>query len=429
MKEFKVMRTRRKRTSFTTKKRRNYSFTPRRRKSYNKSGTVIAMVLCAVVMIGSVCAVCIKFLSYDWGRSVTPELAVADSCVVENDQLTTLIMKNGDVNLLSPAVSEKALESLEFTSSDESIVSVDSGGRVDAKKEGTATVSIKALGFDSSCEITVEKAEKRDKDDYITTAITANLDTVEKNKKDGTKNLYSIKVNRRTNVVTVYTYDKNGKYTVPVRSMICSCGEFTDENITPTGKYSVYFKNRWHPLFGDVYGQYVTGFSGVYLFHSVPYKDKSADTLKTDEFNKLGSNASQGCVRLMIGDAKWIFDNVDMNTSVEVVDKHEGADPLGAPKTVKIPSTPNWDPTDPAKKNPYKDAQPLIEGAADVTVKKNSDYEPKVTAKDGCGNDITDRLKVTGNVISSKVGTYLVTYEVTDDFNNTASVTVTVTVE
>jgi hypothetical protein len=134
MKEFKVMRTRRKRTSFTTKKRRNYSFTPRRRKSYNKSGTVIAMVLCAVVMIGSVCAVCIKFLSYDWGRSATPELAVADSCVVENDQLTTLIMKNGDVNLLSPAVSEKALESLEFTSSDESIVSVDSGGRVDAKK-------------------------------------------------------------------------------------------------------------------------------------------------------------------------------------------------------------------------------------------------------------------------------------------------------
>lgn len=429
MKEFKVMRTRRKRTSFTSKKRRNYSFTPRRRKSYNNSGTVIAMVLCAVVLVSSVCAVCLKFLSFDRGDAPEPQLVVADSCVVENDKITTLTMKNGDINLLSPTVSEKALESMEFVSSDDSIVSVDSGGRVDAKNEGKATVSIKALGFESSCEITVEKAEKSDKSNYVTTAITANLDTLEKNKKDGTKHLYSIKVNRRTNTVTVYTYDKNGKYTIPVRAMVCSCGEFTDENITPTGKYSVYFKNRWHPLFGDVYGQYVTGFSGVYLFHSVPYEEESAGTLKTDEFNKLGTNASQGCVRLMISDAKWIFDNIDMNTSVEVVDKHEGADPLGTPKVVKIPSTPKWDPTDPAKKNPYKGAQPVIEGANDITIKKDSDYESKVTAKDGCGNDITDKLKVTGNVMSNKVGTYLVTYEVTDDFNNTAKVTVTVTVE
>lgn len=429
MKEFKVMRTRRRRTSFTTKKRRNYSFTSRRRKSYNKSGTVIAMVLCAVVLVSSVCAVCVKFLSFDRKDVTQPQLVVADSCVVENNKISTLTMKNGDINLLSPAVSEKTFESLEFISSDEDVVSVDSGGRVDAKKEGTATVSIKALGFESSCEITVEKADKRDESEYVTTAITANLETLEKNKKDDTKHLYSIKVNRRTNTVTVYTYDKNGNYTVPVRAMVCSCGEFTEENTTPTGKYSVYFKNRWHPLFGDVYGQYVTGFSGVYLFHSVPYEEESAGTLKTDEFNKLGTNASQGCVRLMIGDAKWIFDNIDMNTSVEVVDKNEGADPLGTPSTVKIPNTPKWDPSDPAKKNPYKGAQPTIEGANDITVKKDSDYDSEVTAKDGCGNDITDRLKVTGNVMSNKVGTYLVTYEVTDDFNNTAEVTVTVTVE
>lgn len=426
MKEFKVMRTRRRKTTFTSPKRRNYNFTSKRRKSYNKSGMFIAMVLCAVVLVGSVCAVCVKFLSFTRGDG--PELVVTNSCVVENDKTTTLTMKNGEIYFLSPAVSEKVLESIDFASSDESIVSVDSGGRVDAKKEGQATVSVTALGFNSSCEITVKKAEKEKKSKYITTAITANLDAVEKNKKDGAKNLYSIKVNRRTNTVTVYTYDKNGKYTIPVRSMICSCGEFTDENITPTGKYSVYFKNLWHPLFGDVYGQYVTGFSGVYLFHSVPYEKMSADTLKTDEFNKLGTNASQGCVRLMIGDAKWIYDNIDMKTSVEVVDKKEGSDPLGTPKVVKIPSTPKWDPTDPAKKNPYKDALPVIEGIGDITIKKNSDYDSKVTAKDSCGNDITDRVKVTGNVITDKVGKYLVTYEVTDDFNNYVQTTVAVEV-
>jgi hypothetical protein len=249
-----------------------------------------------------------------------------------------------------------------------------------------------------------------------------------KNKTNTSKNPYSVTINHRTNTVTVYTYDSNGDYVIPVRAMVCSCGEQTEENETILGVFSVYFKEKWHPLFGDVYGQYVTGFSGVYLFHSVPYEKMSAETLKTDEFNKLGTNASQGCVRLMIGDAKWIYDNIDMKTSVEVVDKKEGSDPLGTPKAVKIPSTPKWDPTDPAKKNPYKDALPVIEGIGDITIKKNSDYDSKVTAKDSCGNDITDRVKVTGNVITDKVGKYLVTYEVTDDFNNYVQTTVAVEV-
>ena len=386
------------------------------------------MTLCAVVLVGSVCALCLKFLSYE--PTVEPvDTIVTDSCVIENEKISTLILKNGDISVLDVSVDDETQPSLEFLSSDPEVVSVDSGGRVDAKKEGVAVITASASGFSGSCEITVEKAEKEPDSKEITTAVTANPDVVAKNRKDKSKNLYSIKVNRRTNIVTVYTYDENGKYVVPVRAMAASCGEFTDENTTPTGKYSVYFKSRWHPLFGDVYGQYVTGFSGVYLFHSVPYKTTSADSLKTDEFNKLGTNASQGCVRLMVSDSKWIYDNVDMNTDVEVIDKKEGADPLDIPQTVKISEKPYWDPTDPSGENPYKDKVPVIKGAKDITVAKDSDFDSKVTAKDGCGNDISDKIVTTGNVLTSKPGKYLVTYEVTDAFNNTAQVTVTVTVE
>ena len=429
MKEFKVMRTRRRRSSFTSRKRRNYGFKTRRRYHSNHRVAVsVAMTLCAVVLVGSVCALCLKFLSYE--QTVAPSTTiVTDSCVIENEKTSTLILKNGDISVLEVSVDEEAQPSLEFQSSDPEIVSVDSGGRIDAKKEGVAVVTASTFGFSGSCEVTVEKASEDPDSKEITTAITTNSDIVAKNRKDKTKNLYSIKVNRRTNIVTVYTYDEKGRYVVPVRTMVASCGEFTDENITPTGKYSVYFKSRWHPLFGDVYGQYVTGFSGVYLFHSVPYKTTSADSLKTDEFNKLGTNASQGCVRLMVSDSKWIYDNVDMNTDVEVIDKKENDDLIDTPHAVKITEKPYWDPTDPSSKNPYKDKVPVIKGAKDITVKKDSDFDSKVTAKDSCGNDITDRIVTTGNVITSKPGKYLVTYEVTDDFHKTAEVTVTVTVE
>ena len=42
-----------------------------------------------------------------------------------------------------------------------------------------------------------------------------------------TKNKYYIKVNYGAQVVTIYTYDKNGKYTIPVRACVCSTGAAT----------------------------------------------------------------------------------------------------------------------------------------------------------------------------------------------------------
>lgn len=413
MKEFKVMRKRR---------HRRVSKDARRR---NRALAIISMVLCAVVLVGGVCALCFKYLALN--EEVQHQ--AFEPCVIENEQTTTLIMKTGQTSMLTVPIEEDKLIELEFVSDNPDVLTVDSGGRVDAIKEGVATVTAYSRDFTGMCTVTVEKAQEAESKSKFTTAYIANLDIVKENKKDASQNLYSVTVNRRTNTVTVYTYDEKGDYVIPVRAMVCSCGEFTDENITPVGEYSVYMKNRWHGLFGDVYGQYITGFSGHYLFHSVPYLKTSENTLKSDEFNKLGTNASQGCVRLMVADAKWIYDNIDIYTSVEVIDKTSGSDPLGTPPAIKVDTDIKWDPTDPHRKNPYNEKAPQIVGPKDITIAKNTDYEPKVKALDTCSNDITDKMTVTGNVITSKAGQYLVTYSVTDDLGKTAETTITVTVK
>lgn len=437
MKEMKVIRRRKRRkpgrynSGYSYSRPYSYSYvgvgSSRQRSS--KSPLLIAMTFCAVILVFGVCTLCFKFLQSRPHNYFQNETAATEPCVIENGQSTSLIIKVGEVHILSVPVSDKEMDKVEFVSSDPEIVTIDSGGRIDALKEGQATVTAQGKDFSGTCTVTVDKAQEKNALTEYTTAYVANLDIVENNKKDGSQNLYSVKINRRTNTVTVYTYDENGDYVVPVRAMVCSCGEMNEENITPVGEYSVYFKNYWHALFGDVYGKYVTGFSGHYLFHSVPYKETESYTLKADEFNKLGTNASQGCVRLMIADAKWIYDNLDMYSEVAVIDDSSKADPLGTPPTVKVDTSIGWDPTDPHKDNPYNEKFPVISGVQDITIKKNSDFDPKVTAVDSCLQDITDKIEVVGNVITSKKGTYKVTYKVTGDLGKTASQTATITVE
>lgn len=405
MKEMKVIRIRKRRQE-------------KKRKIVITLVSILALVAVAAVVWGGV----YLFKNIDFGAPDQP-------CVIENEKTSTLILNTGDKQVLTVDASDRVFDTLQFASSDESVLSVDSGGRVDAKKQGVATITAKGDNYLGKCTITVNKAQSKPKVTEYTTAIVTNLDVLNKNKANKSKNPYSVTINRRTNTVTVYTYDDKGDYVIPVRAMVCSCGEQNKENQTILGVFSVYFKEKWHPLFGDVYGQYVTGFSGNYLFHSVPYTKASANTLKTEEFNKLSTHASQGCIRLMISDAKWVYDNLPLNTVVEVVDESKDFDVLGKPVAVKIPLDVKWDPTDPHAYNPYRKKAPIINGVKDMTISVGEQYKPKVTALDTCSNDISDRVKVTGNVVTSKKGTYLVTYSVTDDLKKTTEITATVTVK
>lgn len=180
---------------------------------------------------------------------------------------------------------------------------------------------------------------------------------------------YYIKVNNTMNTVTIYTKDENGNYTVPVKAMVCSTGEVTPKN----SKYQLKSRWPWRRLFGEVNGQYATHIVDDILFHSVPYLEQDKSTLEYWEYDKLGTTASAGCIRLTVQDAKWIYDNCPRGTWVEFYSSSDPG-PLGKPSAMKISEYVeyrDWDPTDPSKDNPWRNFNnptPTIEPTESPTV-------------------------------------------------------------
>ncbi|MBQ9994426.1 MAG: L,D-transpeptidase family protein, partial [Clostridia bacterium] len=148
----------------------------------------------------------------------------------------------------------------------------------------------------------------------------------------------------------VYGKDANGNYNTVVKSFTCSTGA----KATPTrlGQYTIWRKFNWRLLSGNVYGQYSSSISSSYLFHSVPYTSQSPSSLKMDEYKKLGTKASEGCIRLCVRDCKWIYDNCPVGTQVNIVND-SGPKGAGVPSLKTGSKYAGWDPSDPNPKSPY----------------------------------------------------------------------------
>ena len=187
---------------------------------------------------------------------------------------------------------------------------------------------------------------------------------------------YYIKVNYGAQVVTVYTKDSKGKYTKPVKAMVCSTGRYTPTS----GVYRTLGKGNWWPLMGDVYGQYSTWICGDILFHSVPYLESgNKSSLEYWAYDQLGQRVSMGCVRLTVADAKWIYNNCSVGTQVEFYSSSNPG-PLGKPTTKKISDAPanvrGWDPTDPDSKNPWPKYLEEQEKKKEEDKNKDNDKKP-----------------------------------------------------
>ena len=129
---------------------------------------------------------------------------------------------------------------------------------------------------------------------------------------------YTLMVDVANQITRAYTYDENGEYTVLVREMICSTG--TASNPTPLGTTIMPSKRaRWgyFPTW-DSHAQYLTRIDAANAFHSVLYSAADETTLSVKSFEALGTPASHGCVRLLVSDAKWIYDNCKAGTIITV---------------------------------------------------------------------------------------------------------------
>lgn len=151
---------------------------------------------------------------------------------------------------------------------------------------------------------------------------------------------WRVEVNRKKCFVVVY------RGTTPVKAFVCSTAR--DGVSTPTGTFRIMDKLRWHELMGPSWGQYCSHITSDILFHSVPNtRPYDNHSLNASAYNMLGQPASAGCIRLTVGHAKWMYDNVPTGTRVIVSDSVATPKYVTIEQAQKIPLNQNYDPTDP----------------------------------------------------------------------------------
>lgn len=119
---------------------------------------------------------------------------------------------------------------------------------------------------------------------------------------------YLILVNRSTHKVGIYL----GAYGNWQNIMYWDCSDGAPSTPTVTGIFKVGSRGYYFDS-GSARCYWYTQFYGNYLFHSVLY-NKNGGIMD----GRLGMALSHGCVRLQIDNAKWIYDNIPMNSTVVV---------------------------------------------------------------------------------------------------------------
>ena len=180
--------------------------------------------------------------------------------------------------------------------------------------------------------------------------------------------IYQIIVDIRYQVTMIFSKDEEGNYTVPVRYMLCSTG--ASHTPTPTGTFKI---NNYRVRFGQFstgeFGQYWSQIYGPFYFHSILYTQRDTSSYYTNVWQRIGSQASHGCVRLPVPDAKWIWYNIAPGTECiirwgdaddeEMIAIREGLVLASVPDTrpsidpSEIPQTDNWQIDDVAHDIPY----------------------------------------------------------------------------
>lgn len=194
-------------------------------------------------------------------------------------------------------------------------------------------------------------------------------------------NKFYIEINRAASAVTIFMYNKETKkYDIPVKTCSVSVGADTwtnagtsglnpDSSYTPLGTYSIctngtsvkYSMKPMHEPDGKIlYARWTSHIVGNVYFHSIAVPKDSHYALSPYTYNRLGSPASAGCIRMTVADAKWIYDYASTGSIVKVVKGNaKKPGPLGKAPTIKVQGGINYDPTDPGvpdsrKKKDYK---------------------------------------------------------------------------
>lgn len=95
------------------------------------------------------------------------------------------------------------------------------------------------------------------------------------------------------------------------KNYLCTIGK--PSTPTPTGNFTIGVKGLYFGLSRGYKCNYYTQIKGNYLFHSIIY---NLDGSIRD--GRLGMALSDGCVRLSLQNAKWIWDNIPKGSLIHI---------------------------------------------------------------------------------------------------------------
>lgn len=159
----------------------------------------------------------------------------------------------------------------------------------------------------------------------------------------GLQGEYQINYNKGTRTMYILARDGDNGFIIPFKTFNTTCGPDT-----PLGDYATFAKYDVKFMHDDIYCKYLSRFYGGFLIHSILYYTSNLD-LDAITYNYIDDAASGGCIRLLTGDACWVYSNCPMHTRVHIYEDPMDKGPIekGAIDQV-IPRDQTWDPTDPA---------------------------------------------------------------------------------
>ena len=304
--------------------------------SVNSSGVVKAGT------VSSSRRVVIRAMARDGGSvgnyvvTVVPKASVVNIRRNGADVTGTLFMDSGAIGstlkLTAAVYPTDASQNVKWYTSNKRVVTVGDDGTLTCRGKGTAIITVKTQ--DSS---------------HVSRNVHVAVG-------DFSEMPYYIEVDKGNQVVRVYERG-DGSYTHLIRRMICSTGRWNTK--FNDGLYNMNGSRMEWCLADDhvLWMQYATRINGAFMFHGVPTQGRYADHVKVEYYNKLGTKASSGCIRLLCADAKWIYENVPNGVFVLVAEWARDPAEYGAVYAPPLPvsGTYCWDPTDDNPANPYYD--------------------------------------------------------------------------
>ena len=163
----------------------------------------------------------------------------------------------------------------------------------------------------------------------------------------GLQSSYQINYNKSTRTFYVMAADGGNGYIIPYKTFNSTCGP-----ATPLGDFNTYAKYDVKYMHDDVpaaiYCKYLSRFYNGFIIHSILFYGTKLE-LDAITYNYIDDAASGGCIRLLTGDAYWVYKNCPMGTRVHIYEDRWNKGPVekGACDQC-IPREQTWDPTDPS---------------------------------------------------------------------------------